>query len=595
MASSILSLAIISIIPGPIGQDEKQIINFQPLENRWALVIGISDYLDKDNNLQFADNDAKRFYNALTSLCRFKKEHVRLLLNKDATRESIRKSIESWLNKNTGIDDKLIIYFSGHGTQDVSRNKEELDGYDEFLVPYDFDSNDISTAIRDKEFAIWIRNLLSNNILLIFDSCYSGGAAKAKGFNFVKTKGQINVSSFAKKISLELPKEKGVALMAACQDNQLSYETEIFHSGLFTYYLLDSLNLACDTNQDNIISMKECFSCLGPEVNNFSITHYNKAQTPVLLNSLQGDFDLAYLPAVLGKKGQNDVIQASLVFEQALNSNNLDRRIQLLENACSLDSKSLAYRTSLAETYRSNKQYDKAIYNYEISLTISDFRNDDIFFEMSRCYEALDRYQESIEYINKAISKNINEYKYHNYLAYLNFKNKNVTESRKEYLRSIKINPVQNIAYFEMARLEIVEKKYVEAFGFLDQAIINNPDHAENYYLKRLLTLFINKDKDGAEAIKKTICRLGEGLWEFKNLYCGGSTTIETMGELFDKEYENDIRTLDYIAEKYVAVIASYSNKNDAKNVKYYYDKLIYLYPFLDGNVQFSKYLKSRN
>ena len=116
--------------------------NLIPLEDRWALVIGISEYKDNKLNLKFADKDADAISNALINSCRFPKDHIKLLKNAEATYEKIRRGIEGWLAQNTNKNDKIVIFFSGHGTQDIDDNNDETDGYDEFLVPYDFDDND---------------------------------------------------------------------------------------------------------------------------------------------------------------------------------------------------------------------------------------------------------------------------------------------------------------------------------------------------------------------------------------------------------------------------------------------------------------------
>lgn len=86
------------------------------LEDRWALVIGISQYRDNTLNLKFADKDADVISDALINQCRFPQNHIKLLKNADATYENIRRGVEGWLAKNTNKNDKVVIFFSGHGT-----------------------------------------------------------------------------------------------------------------------------------------------------------------------------------------------------------------------------------------------------------------------------------------------------------------------------------------------------------------------------------------------------------------------------------------------------------------------------------------------
>lgn len=226
------------------GQDNAA--KYSPGE-RYALVIGISKYKNHKNNLKYAQKDATDFQNALLKFGMFKKDNTRLLVNKDASRENIRKSLEGWLKSKLKKNDLLVIYFSGHGTQIPDNNGDEDDGLDECLVPYDFDTEDISSVITDDTFADWINNLLSEKVLIIFDNCFSGGAAKQKGITLSGMKGNIGKDDFSK----ELPRN-GTALLAACKADQVSFESPEFKNGLFTHFLINSISSASDNDFNKI-------------------------------------------------------------------------------------------------------------------------------------------------------------------------------------------------------------------------------------------------------------------------------------------------------------------------------------------------------
>lgn len=95
---------------------------------RWAVVIGISDYQDRRVfPLRYADNDAQALYDFLVSeqagLGGFDPNNIRLLINEEATTRNIRSALFSFLRGSTE-DDVVLIFFAGHGTADPERIEE---------------------------------------------------------------------------------------------------------------------------------------------------------------------------------------------------------------------------------------------------------------------------------------------------------------------------------------------------------------------------------------------------------------------------------------------------------------------------------------
>ena len=168
-------IALFAVNISLFGQDKS--LYYSPGE-RYSLVIGVSKHKNPTNNLNYAHKDAVDFQDALIKYGRFEKDNVKLLINQNATRENIRKSMEGWLKGKIKKNDLVIIFFSGHGTQIPDTDGDEDDGLDECLIPYDYDNADFSSVITDDIFAYWIRNLESEKVMIIFDNCYSGGAAK---------------------------------------------------------------------------------------------------------------------------------------------------------------------------------------------------------------------------------------------------------------------------------------------------------------------------------------------------------------------------------------------------------------------------------
>lgn len=249
---SIVLLAISSVLLGQVKPDKYS------FGERYALVIGISTYKNPANNLKYAQKDATDFQATLLKYGKFNRENIQLLVNKEASRENIRKSLEGWLKSKLNKNDLVVIFFSGHGTQIPDSDGDEDDGLDECLVPYDFDNEDFSSVITDDTFASWIRNLQSEKVMIIFDNCYSGGAAKQKGVSLSGVKGNIGKDDFSKDIVREVPR-KGTALLAASKANQVSFESNEFKNGVFTHFLINSISAASDNDFNKIINSKELY------------------------------------------------------------------------------------------------------------------------------------------------------------------------------------------------------------------------------------------------------------------------------------------------------------------------------------------------
>ncbi len=95
----------------------------------YAVVVGISDYQDEAiPDLRFADKDAEAFAAFLQSPAggALDEGHLKVLLNEQATAAQFAIALD-WLWEVVKENDKVIIYFSGHG--DVERKSLTKPGY----------------------------------------------------------------------------------------------------------------------------------------------------------------------------------------------------------------------------------------------------------------------------------------------------------------------------------------------------------------------------------------------------------------------------------------------------------------------------------
>src|SRR5882724_9455054 len=105
----------------------------------YALVIGISNYknLAAKSQLDFPERDAQAVYSILISPegGNFRAENVHRLIGAKATFAAVKQELETWLPSVAKADDRVLIYFAGHGFI----HKERA-----YLAPWDIDPNRIA-------------------------------------------------------------------------------------------------------------------------------------------------------------------------------------------------------------------------------------------------------------------------------------------------------------------------------------------------------------------------------------------------------------------------------------------------------------------
>ena len=140
-----------------------------PQPEIWAISAGISGYASSADILNRASMDAVEMYNFLIEEQGVEPDHVILLVDALATSEEFLNGVSSLLTS-AGPEDKVIVFYSGHGDQSYpgSGGSEEPDSANEFLCLYDDD-------ISDDRMASLIDSLAVSPVFLFFDACFSGG------------------------------------------------------------------------------------------------------------------------------------------------------------------------------------------------------------------------------------------------------------------------------------------------------------------------------------------------------------------------------------------------------------------------------------
>lgn len=139
-----------------------------PAPETWAVIVGISGYGSMEDILFRASMDAIDMYRFLRDEQGVDPGRMILLVDAEATSEAFTGSVRS-LSERAGPEDRLVIFFSGHGSQEApgSGGPEEADGVNEVLCFYDEDLSDDALAELLRGFP--------GGVLLFADACNSGG------------------------------------------------------------------------------------------------------------------------------------------------------------------------------------------------------------------------------------------------------------------------------------------------------------------------------------------------------------------------------------------------------------------------------------
>jgi hypothetical protein len=202
--------------------------------NKYAIIVGISDYPGTANDLQYCDDDAQDIYDALTTLYGYDEDNIHLLTDMDASSTGILNAIND-IKSQEVAGDEVVFFFSGHGASGKADDGDR-EKIDEAIVVHN-GSNLV--YIWDGQLKDWFDGFNTTRIVFIFDSCLAGGMTDLKA--------------------------DGRVINMACSEKGVSYEFASLENGQFTYYLVDQgmLDGQADT-YDNVegvadVTIEEAF------------------------------------------------------------------------------------------------------------------------------------------------------------------------------------------------------------------------------------------------------------------------------------------------------------------------------------------------
>jgi len=280
------------------GQDEssdtRRIVRDRPGSQKWALLIGVDDYIHV-NDLSYCGRDVADLTRRFIELG-FPEDHV-FVLHDDAPQrknEPYKSNIDTMLElllgtfdesgsrlKRQGLvspDDLVVVAFSGHGVH--------LDGAS-YFCPIDARLDRPSSLVSlDRLYRLLSLSPAGVKLLLV-DACRNdprpGGTRELKA--------TAETAGFAG--SLEKP-PKGVLVLSSCAPGQVSVEDKDLEHGVFMNYLLEGLAGEADRregNRNDRVSLLELYRYSHDRTKTHVVNSRRILQTPELYGRITGDFE----------------------------------------------------------------------------------------------------------------------------------------------------------------------------------------------------------------------------------------------------------------------------------------------------------------
>ncbi len=259
----------------------------RPVKDKWAVVVGLGTFAERAlNNGIGMDQAAREFYNFLVDpkAGRFDKDHIVLMTNAEATRQSILASTGSqWLGQVAGPDDLVVIFIGTHGFPAGDGNT--------YLCTYNSALDNLFvTGISMKSFMESLRkNIKSDRIVLVLQACYSGAAELTSGAKALYKNYNIDLE--------QVVLGKGYVIASSSKPDQMTW------GDVFSRNLVKSLR-----EKDGLVPFQEAFAAASQRTE-YDTTHECQGcniQSPVLKSEWVGKDLVVGVPPVSRVKALPD-------------------------------------------------------------------------------------------------------------------------------------------------------------------------------------------------------------------------------------------------------------------------------------------------
>ncbi|MGP8033604.1 MAG: caspase family protein [Steroidobacteraceae bacterium] len=219
-----------------------------------ALLIGVADV--PHNALPGIDLDIDNM-KKVAAIMGFQPGDIKVLYNEQATYANVRQALGSWVRDGVQPQDRVLIYFSGHGTLVPDPSPGNVGGTDDALVLHDVARTTVQgratlkNVLIGHELGAALAAIPSRNVLVLVDACHSGTATRTLSLGNERLGVGSGVMKFfsypgmptghTRALKMHSGDENYAALSAA-RDDEFAVGTE--QGGLFTLGVVEAITTA---------------------------------------------------------------------------------------------------------------------------------------------------------------------------------------------------------------------------------------------------------------------------------------------------------------------------------------------------------------
>ena len=215
-----------------------------------------------------------------------------MLTGDKATLAAVRREIGTWLPSVAKEDDRVLIYFAGHGF--MSQGK----GY---LAPFDFERDRIAdTGYPMDELGTVIGGKIkAKSKILLTDACHSGAITPEDTENLNSRFGDLSKSLFS---------------LTASRAREQSFEVADLKGGhgVFTYYVVQGMEGAADSSGDGVVTADELAEYVHTQVREYTTNRQNPTSDK---SNYDPEMLLAYIPSKAKPAAAPEPKFGTLIFE----------------------------------------------------------------------------------------------------------------------------------------------------------------------------------------------------------------------------------------------------------------------------------------
>ncbi|KAK3147053.1 hypothetical protein QOZ80_3BG0277490 [Eleusine coracana subsp. coracana] len=247
-----LLLSSASLHPGWAGAASQPPASYPRVRGckKRALLVGIS-YAGTEYELKGTVNDVYCMEYLLRERFDFPTNCILVMTQEDKdpykvpTKYNLQQGMR-WLVDGASSGDSLVFHFSGHGTQELDTNGDEVDGYDEAICPVDVEYKGV---ILDDEVNATIVRPLGPGVKLhaIIDTCHSGTILDLPYLCRISRTGFWQWENHSRPSGEHKGTNGGLAIsISGCSDSQTSEDTTAFSgdstsTGAMTYSFIKAV------------------------------------------------------------------------------------------------------------------------------------------------------------------------------------------------------------------------------------------------------------------------------------------------------------------------------------------------------------------